>query len=287
MRGRLHAGDGFDSVTIGSIEKYIVEAPRQGWRPDLSQVRATGKRVAVIGAGPAGLACADRLARAGIEAMVFDRHEQIGGLLTFGIPPFKLEKEVIATRRGVLEGMGVQFHLGWRSAATWPGGVAGRVRRGVPRHRRLHRWRPARPGPAGRAAGAAVPGRERAPRAGADEALPPIAGWEDHITLPELRGKRVVVLGGGDTAMDCVRSAVRLGAAQVTCVYRRDEANMPGSRREVKNAREEGVQFVFNRQPLEIIGEDKVKGVRVVETRLGKPDARGASGPRSFPAARR
>ena len=104
----------------------------------------------------------------------------------------------------------------------------------------------------------------------------PIAGWEDHIALPDLRGKRVVVLGGGDTGMDCVRSAVRLGAARVTCAYRRDEANMPGSAREVANAREEGVQFLFNRQPLALLGEDgDVTGVRVAETRLGEPDARG------------
>ena len=111
---------GFESVTIGAIEKYIVdEAFRQGWRPDLSNVVATGKRVAVIGAGPAGLACADQLARAGIEAHVYDRYEEIGGLLTFGIPPFKLDKQVIATRRQVLEAMGVRFHLGVLRAG-WP-----------------------------------------------------------------------------------------------------------------------------------------------------------------------
>jgi glutamate synthase (NADPH/NADH) small chain len=103
----------------------------------------------------------------------------------------------------------------------------------------------------------------------------PIAGWEDHIALPDLRGKRVVVLGGGDTGMDCVRSAVRLGAASVSCVYRRDEANMPGSAREVANAREEGVQFLFNRQPLALLGDEHVQGVRVADTVLGEPDARG------------
>ncbi|MFH2077742.1 MAG: NAD(P)-binding protein, partial [Pseudomonadota bacterium] len=114
---RLCEGDctlhtGFEAVTIGAIEKYIVdEAFRQGWRPDLSAVRPSGKRVAVIGAGPAGLACADRLARAGIQAHVFDRHAQIGGLLSYGIPAFKLEKSVMDVRREVLEGMGVQFHL--------------------------------------------------------------------------------------------------------------------------------------------------------------------------------
>jgi glutamate synthase (NADPH/NADH) small chain len=104
----------------------------------------------------------------------------------------------------------------------------------------------------------------------------PIAGWEDTMQLPDMSGKRVVVLGGGDTGMDCVRSAIRLGAAKVTCAYRRDEANMPGSAREVANAREEGVRFLFNRAPLEIEGlDDAVTGVRVVETKLGEPDARG------------
>src|SRR5690606_40585278 len=105
----------------------------------------------------------------------------------------------------------------------------------------------------------------------------PIAGWEDRLALPDLAGKRVVVLGGGDTGMDCVRSAVRLGAANVTCAYRRDEANMPGSAREVANAREDGVRFLFNRQPLGIETDEqtRVTGVRVVETKLGEPDARG------------
>jgi glutamate synthase (NADPH/NADH) small chain len=102
-----------------------------------------------------------------------------------------------------------------------------------------------------------------------------IAGWEDQIALPDLRGQRVVVLGGGDTGMDCVRSAIRLGAASVQCVYRRDEANMPGSAREVANAREEGVEFLFNRQPLALLGDDAVHAVRVAETKLGEPDARG------------
>lgn len=111
--GACTLNDGFGAVTIGAVEKYIVDtALAQGWRPDLSKVKPTGKRVAVIGAGPAGLACADRLARSGIEATVFDRYEQIGGLLQFGIPSFKLDKAVIATRRAVLEGMGVRFRLG-------------------------------------------------------------------------------------------------------------------------------------------------------------------------------
>ena len=277
--GACTLNDGFGAVTIGAVEKYIVDtAFAQGWRPDLSKVKPTGKRVAVIGAGPAGLACADRLARSGIEAIVFDRYEQIGGLLQFGIPSFKLDKAVIATRRAVLEGMGVRFRLGvdvGRDIAIdallreydavflglgayryTDGGLPGQDLQGV---------LPALPFLVQN--GRLVTGSEPAGR--------PIAGWEDQLVLPDLCGKRVVVLGGGDTGMDCVRSAIRLGAASVTCAYRRDEANMPGSAREVANAREEGVRFLFNRQPLEIVGDGKVSGVRMVETRLGAPDGDG------------
>lgn len=277
--GACTLNDGFGAVTIGAVEKYIVDtAFAQGWRPDLSKVKPTGKRVAVVGAGPAGLACADRLARSGIEATVFDRYEQIGGLLQFGIPSFKLDKAVIATRRAVLEGMGVRFRLGvdvGRDIAIdallrefdavflglgayryTDGGLPGQELRGVL---------------------PALPFLVQNGRivTGGDPYGRPISGWEDQLELPDLRGKRVVVLGGGDTGMDCVRSAIRLGAASVTCAYRRDEANMPGSAREVANAREEGVQFLFNRQPLEIVGDGQARGVRMVETRLGEPDANG------------
>ena len=272
--------DGFGAVTIGAVEKYIVDAAlEKGWRPDLSNVVASGKRVAVVGAGPAGLACADVLARNGIHAVVFDRYEQIGGLMQFGIPSFKLEKSIIARRRGVLEGMGVEFRLGVEIGkdlsieelladydAVFLGTGAYRYTDGGLAGQDLKNVLPALPFLVqnGRIVGGNDPwGR-------------PIAGWEDTLTLPDLNGKRVVVLGGGDTGMDCVRSAIRLGAAKVTCAYRRDEANMPGSAREVANAREEGVRFLFNRAPLAIEGDDEqLVGVRVVETRLGEPDAHG------------
>ncbi|TDK27194.1 glutamate synthase small subunit [Luteimonas aestuarii] len=273
--------DGFGAVTIGAVEKYIVDtAFAQGWRPDLSKVRATGKRVAVVGAGPAGLACADRLARSGIAATVFDRYERIGGLMQFGIPSFKLDKAVIATRHAVLAGMGVEFRLGVEVGrdvsldallhdfdAVFLGLGAYRYTDGGLPGQDLHGVLPALPFLVQN--GRIVTGEDPWGR--------PIAGWEDKLALPSLRGKRVVVLGGGDTGMDCVRSAVRLGAASVTCAYRRDEANMPGSAREVANAREEGVRFLFNRQPLAIESRDgsRASGVRVVQTRLGAPDANG------------
>lgn len=263
---RLCEGDctlhtGFEAVTIGAVEKYIVdEAFRQGWRPDLSAVRPSGKRVAVIGAGPAGLACADRLARAGIEAHVFDRHAQIGGLLSYGIPAFKLEKSVMDLRRAVLEDMGVHFHLGVEIDAA--------------RATELLRDFDAMFLGTGATTpvDAGLPGQDLP---GVLSALPFLVAnarrqrGEKHADDPgfALAGRRVLVLGGGDTAMDCVRSAVRLGAAQVTCAYRRGEADMPGSAREVKYARAEGVQFLFHRQPLAIEGDASVSGVTLAATR--------------------
>jgi glutamate synthase (NADPH) small chain len=260
--GACTLNTGFESVTIGSIEKYIVdEAFKQGWRPDLSSVVATGKRVAVIGAGPAGLSCADRLARAGIQADVFDRYEEIGGLLTFGIPPFKLEKSVIETRRKVLEAMGVNFILrtdvGKDIAFATLLADYDAVFVGTGCYT---------------AVDAALPGQHLAGRV---EALPFLIA-NARATLGsdipsaidlQLSDKRVVVLGGGDTAMDCVRTAIRLGAKSVTCVYRRDEAAMPGSKREVGNARDEGVNFLFNMAPVAILGQDnQVNAVRLRDT---------------------
>ena len=254
---------GFGSVTIGSIERSITdEAFRQGWRPDLSGVVETGQRVAVVGAGPAGLSCADRLRRAGIAVDVFDRQREIGGLLTFGIPPFKLDKGVIRTRREVLEGMGVQFHLGVE------------IGRDIAFEQLLADYDAVFIGTGAYTfVDGELPGRELD---GVHDALPFLIAnanrlLDDQPVPPtlNLKGMHVVVLGGGDTGMDCNRTAIRLGAASVTCVYRRDEVNMPGSRREVAYSREEGVEFLFHRQPLEMRGEHgRVRGVRVVTTEL-------------------
>jgi len=282
---RLCEGDctletGFDAVTIGAIERWTTdEALRRGWRPKLN-AQPTGKRVAVVGAGPAGLAVADGLAHAGVQAEVFDRYEEIGGLLTFGIPPFKLDKAIVRTRREVLEGMGVRFRLNTEIGrdvafstlikeydAVFVGTGAYTFVDGKLPNQEAPGVLPALPFliANARRAGAQVPRRPWTAESGRR-----ILGLNQAAhALPDIVGKRVVVLGGGDTAMDCVRTAIRMDADSVTCVYRRDEANMPGSLREVKYARDEGVQFLFNRQPLEIVtGSNALCGVRVVETAL-------------------
>ena len=265
--GACTLNDGLGAVTIGSIEKYITdEALKAGWRPDMSHVRPTGKRVAIIGAGPAGLGCADILARHGVKPVVYDRYARIGGLLTFGIPPFKLEKEVVETRRELMEGMGVEFRLGVEIGKDISFDAL------LAEYDAVFLGMGAYTYVKGNFPGEDMPG--------VVEALPYlVSNINRELGLGgefvDLAGKRVVVLGGGDTAMDCNRTAIRQGAASVTCTYRRDEDNMPGSRRDYKNSKEEGVRFLFNRQPVEIVGNGRVEGVRVVETRLGAPGPRG------------
>ncbi|MEA3275715.1 MAG: FAD-dependent oxidoreductase [Pseudomonadota bacterium] len=270
--------DGFGAVTIGAVERHLTDhVLERGWRPDLSGVRPTGRRVAIVGAGPAGLGCADTLVRYGVEAHVFDRYRQIGGLLTFGIPPFKLDKEIVKRRRMVLEEMGVRFHLGVEIGkdlafhdlladhdALFLGmGAYTPMRGGFP--------------------GEDLPGVHRALDFLIGNVRPQLGlGSEGHI---DLRDKRVVVLGGGDTAMDCNRTAIRQGAARVTCAYRRDRENMPGSRREVVNAQEEGVHFLWNRQPVRILGHERVEAVEVIRTRLGAQDERGRRRPEPVPSS--
>ena len=278
--GACTLNDGFGAVTIGSVEKYITDtAFALGWRPDLSDVVWTDYKVAVIGAGPAGLSCADVLARNGVRPVVFDRYPEIGGLLTFGIPEFKLEKHVMRTRREVFEGMGIEFRLsvdvGTDISINQILSEYDAVFMGMGTYTYMK---------------GGFPGEDLD---GVYEALPYLVSnvnrrlgfaREDEPFI-NMKGQRVVVLGGGDTAMDCNRTAIRQQAASVTCAYRRDEANMPGSRKEVYNAREEGVQFKFNRQPIAIIGEDRVEGVKVVETQLGEPDENGRRRPEAIPGS--
>jgi glutamate synthase (NADPH/NADH) small chain len=276
--GACTLNDGLGAVTIGSIEKYITdEAFKRGWKPDMSHVRVTDKRVAIVGAGPAGLACADVLVRSGVKPVVFDRHPRIGGLLTFGIPPFKLEKDVVEKRREIMEGMGVEFRLGVEIGADVAFGAL------LAQYDALFLGMGTYTPVTGGFAGEELPG--------VYAALPYLISNIRHElgieegALISMAGKRVIVLGGGDTAMDCNRTAVRQGAESVTCTYRRDEGNMPGSRRDYKNSREEGVEFLFNRQPIEIVGGERVAGVKLVETALGAPDARGRRVPVPVPGS--
>ncbi|AML60110.1 Glutamate synthase small chain [Serratia rubidaea] len=269
--------DEFGAVTVGNIERYITDtALEMGWRPDLSQVTPQPYRVAVVGAGPAGLGCADVLARHGIKAVVFDRHPEIGGLLTFGIPAFKLEKSVLSRRREIFSAMGIEFRLNVEIGKQLSLGELleefDAVFLGVGTYQSMQ----------------AGLDNEDAP--GVYQALPfLIANTKQLMGLPPLpeepyinmAGKRVVVLGGGDTAMDCLRTSVRHGASKVICAYRRDEANMPGSKKEVKNSREEGVEFMFNVQPLGIVlnTDGAVAGIRLTRTEMGAPDASGRRRP--------
>ena len=278
--GACTLNDGFGAVTIGATEKYITDtALAMGSRPDMSKVVWTDKKVAVIGAGPAGIGCADVLVRSGVKPVVFDRYEEIGGLLTFGIPEFKLEKPVMAKRREVFEGMGVEFRLGVEVGKdiTIDELLADydAVFMGMGTYTYMK----------GGFAGEDLPGGHDALdvlMANENRKLCFEKSPEDFV---DMKGKKVVVLGGGDTAMDCNRTSIRQGTKSVTCAYRRDEANMPGSRKEVKNAKEEGVKFLYNRQPIAIVGEDRVEGVKVVETRLGEPDARGRRSPEPIPGS--
>ncbi|AYA42023.1 FAD-dependent oxidoreductase [Xenorhabdus nematophila] len=271
--GACTLNDDFGAVTIGNIERYINDtAIAMGWKPDMSHVTPTGKRVAVIGAGPAGLACADVLTRHGVQVVVYDRHPEIGGLLTFGIPAFKLEKEVMIRRREMFSEMGIEFRLNTEIGKDVTLAEVTQefdaVFLGVGTYQSIRG------------------DLENEDSDGVYDALPfLIANTRQlmgYLSLPEqpyidMKGKRVLVLGGGDTAMDCVRTSIRQGATRVICAYRRDEENMPGSRREVKNAREEGVEFRFNLQPvnIEINDAGRVYGVTVVKTQLGAVDEKG------------
>ena len=278
--GACTLNDGFGAVTIGSIEKYITEkAFDMGWKPDLSHRKWTDKKVAVIGAGPAGIACADVLTRSGIKSHVYDRNQEIGGLLTFGIPEFKLEKSVIKRRRKILEEMGISFHLGKEIGKDVP------FKSIYEDHDAVFLAMGTYTSLEGGFKGEKLPGVYKALDyliANTKKLLNMSKNKEEYINF---KGKKVVVLGGGDTAMDCNRTAIRQGAKSVTCLYRRDEKNMPGSRREVKNAKEEGVIFDFNIQPIDILGNTQVEGVKVVKTELGEVDQNGRQVPVPIPGS--
>jgi glutamate synthase (NADPH) small chain len=278
--GACTLNDGFGAVSIGNIEKYITDkALEMGWKPDLSNRKWTDKKVAIIGAGPAGIGCSDVLIRAGINCDVYDKQPEIGGLLTFGIPEFKLEKKVVRRRRKILEDMGINFHLNKEvgkdiSFKTLHDNYDA-VFLGMGTYTSLE----------GGFKGENLPQVHKAIDYLVENTNHLLKFKQQESHYINLKGKNVLVLGGGDTSMDCNRTAIRQGAKSVSCLYRRDEKNMPGSRREVVNAQEEGVQFEFNIQPIEILGKNKVEGVKTMQTKLGEPDQNGRRVPVPIPGS--
>ncbi len=273
---------GHGTVTIGSVEKYITDtAFARGWVKPAAPPKELDQSVGIIGGGPAGLAAADQLRRKGYKVHVYDRYDRIGGLLIYGIPNFKLEKEVVRRRVDMLEQSGVEFHRNFevgRDASLQD--IRDRhdavlIATGVYKARDI-----------------------KVPGVGLENVVPALdflvasnrKGLGDKVEAFDdgslnADGKDVVVIGGGDTAMDCVRTAIRQGANSVTCLYRRDRANMPGSRREVQYAEEEGVKFTWLAAPEAFVGDDKVTAVRAQRIHLGVPDASGRQTPELIPGS--
>ncbi|NPD66429.1 NAD(P)-dependent oxidoreductase [Lichenicola cladoniae] len=268
---------GFESVTIGAVERFITDnAWEQGWVKPVRPRQERRESVGIIGAGPGGLAAAEQLRKQGYQVHVYDRYDRVGGLMIYGIPGFKLEKDIVLRRHALLAEGAIEFHLG-KGVATEDSDTE--ISFATLRHRH----------DAVLIAAGVYKSRELG---GPGSGLPGIVKALDYLTVSNRRslgddvpefdsgllnaaGKNVVVIGGGDTAMDCVRTAVRQGAKSVKCLYRRDRANMPGSLREVKNAEEEGVEFVWLAAPEAFLGDDMVTGVRAVRMKLGLPDASG------------
>jgi glutamate synthase (NADPH/NADH) small chain len=263
---------GHESVTIGAVEKFITDtAWDEGWVQGPKPTAERRQSIGIIGSGPGGLAAAERLRAKGFQVHVYDRHDRAGGLLIYGIPSFKLEKDIVERRTRLLADSGVVFHQNFEIGRDASLDDLRRKHAALIVATGVYQPRPLS------VPGADLPGVHRA----LDYLIASNrAGFGDAVA-PELnaKGKSVVVIGGGDTAMDCVRTAIRQGAKSVTCLYRRDRANMPGSQREVKHAEEEGVRFVWQTAPEMLTGDGAVAGVVCVKMHLGVADSSGRQTP--------
>ena len=267
---------GHGTVTIGSVEKYITDnAWENGWVNPIKVLNEKSLSVGIIGSGPAGLAAAEQLRKSGYQITIYDRYDRAGGLLIYGIPNFKLEKFVVTRRIDLLKKGGINFKNNFEVGKD---ATLEELRKkhdailiatGVYKAREIE-----------------LPGNDL------DNIFPAMEfltasnkkGLGDKVELFEngtlnAEGKNVIVIGGGDTAMDCVRTSIRQNAKSVKCIYRRDKENMPGSSREVSNAEEEGVEFVWLSSPKEFVGKNKVESLIVNKIKLGKPDESGRRKP--------
>ena len=263
---------GFASVTIGAVERYITDtAFEKGWVRPIRPRRELAQSIGIIGAGPGGLAAAEQMRRLGYQVTVYDRYDRVGGLMIYGIPNFKLEKEIVLRRWKLLEEGGIRFELNFAVGTDM---TLAELRA---RHDAIliatGVYKPRDIGGTGSGLSGIVPALDYLIASNRDNLGDTVAAFASGAL--NARGKNVVVIGGGDTAMDCVRTATRQGAKSVKCLYRRDQANMPGSMREVKNAQEEGVEFVWLSAPEEFLGDGHVTGVRATRMHLGLQDASG------------
>ena len=270
---------GHGTVTIGAIERYVTDtAFAEGWVKPIRPMRELSQSIGIIGAGPAGLAAAEMLRRQGYQVTVYDRHDRVGGLLIYGIPNFKLDKQVVQRREAWLRDGGIAFKLNFdvgRDASLdelRQKHDAILIATGVYKARDL--------GGPGSGAKGIVPALSYLIAANRHGLGDKVAEFADGSL--DAKGKNVVVIGGGDTAMDCVRTAVRQGAKSVKCLYRRDRANMPGSQRETQNAEEEGVEFIWQSAPAAFLDNEQgaVRAVKAQRIHLGLPDATGRQTPR-------